>query len=53
MKILLINKFLYPKGGDAISTLKTGKLLSENGHEVVFWGMKHPSNNKLSFEDFF
>jgi hypothetical protein len=27
MRILLINKFLYPKGGDAIVTLATGGLL--------------------------
>ena len=44
MKILLINKFLYPKGGDAISTLNTGKLLSDRGHRVYYWGMRHPQN---------
>jgi len=53
MKILLINKFLFPKGGDAISTLETGKLLIRNGHDVVCWGMEHPSNRKFPFEDFF
>lgn len=53
MKILMVNKFLYPKGGDAISTLETGKLLTKNGHEVVFWGMEHPSNEKFPFEEFF
>ena len=44
MKVLLVNKFLYPKGGDAISTLTTGSLLSSKGHKVSFWGMDHPSN---------
>ena len=34
MKILLINKFLYPKGGDAITTLKTGQLLIKKGHDL-------------------
>jgi len=53
MKILLVNKFLYPRGGDAISTLETGKLLTKNGHEIVFWGMEHPSNEKFPFEEFF
>jgi glycosyltransferase involved in cell wall biosynthesis len=53
MKILLINKFLFPAGGDAISTLETGKLLIRNGHNVRFWGMKHPLNNKFPFEEFF
>ncbi|MDD5736900.1 MAG: glycosyltransferase family 4 protein [Candidatus Omnitrophica bacterium] len=53
MKILLINKYLYPKGGDAISTLNTGRLLTKMGHEVIYWGMDHPDNpeypNKESF----
>jgi len=53
MRILLINKFLYPKGGDAISTLTTGKILSANGHEVVFWGMDHPDNPPYPFQEYF
>lgn len=44
MKVLLINKFLFPKGGDAICTLETGRLLVEHGHQVVYWGMAHPAN---------
>ncbi|MBN2190500.1 MAG: glycosyltransferase family 4 protein [Candidatus Aureabacteria bacterium] len=47
MKILLINKFLYPRGGDAISTLETGRLLEKKGHKVYFWGMKHPLNREF------
>jgi glycosyltransferase involved in cell wall biosynthesis len=53
MKILLINKFLYPKGGDAICTLDTGKLLQAHGHEVVFWGMDHPDNPDYHHKDLF
>lgn len=53
MKILLINKFLYPKGGDAISTLTTGNLLSKKGHEVHYWGMKHPDNPEYPYKDYF
>lgn len=44
MKILLVNKFLYPKGGDAISTVNTGTLLATHGHQVAFWGMDNRSN---------
>jgi len=47
MKILLINKFLYPAGGDAISTLAAAGLLSSRGHKTVLWGMDHPSNMPL------
>jgi glycosyltransferase involved in cell wall biosynthesis len=53
MKILLINKFLYPRGGDAICTLDTGKLLRAHGHEVVFWGMDHPDNPDYPHKDLF
>jgi len=53
MKILLINKFLYPKGGDAISTLNTGKLLEKKGHQVFFWGMKHPKNPDFPYSEYF
>lgn len=53
MKIILVNKYLYPKGGDAISTLSTGKLLSDRGHDVVFWGMDHPLNRSYPYEDLF
>ncbi len=44
MKILLINKFIYPRGGAELSTLATGRLLREKGHTVFFWGMDHPEN---------
>ncbi|HHD83003.1 MAG TPA: glycosyltransferase, partial [Bacteroidetes bacterium] len=53
MKILLVNKFLYPKGGDAISTLSTGKLLFKKGHSVIFWGMKHPNNPQYLYSEYF
>ncbi|NOX91317.1 MAG: glycosyltransferase family 4 protein [Gammaproteobacteria bacterium] len=44
MKVLLINKYLYPRGGDAVSTITTGEILGERGHDVQFWGMSHPDN---------
>jgi len=51
--ILLINKFLFPKGGDAISTLTTGKILSAKGHKVFYWGMAHPDNPPYPLQDYF
>jgi glycosyltransferase involved in cell wall biosynthesis len=53
MKILLINKFLFPKGGDAISTLTTGNILKSFGNEVLLWGMDHPTNPPYPFSDLF
>ncbi|MBF0329899.1 MAG: glycosyltransferase family 4 protein [Nitrospirae bacterium] len=53
MKILLINKSLYPKGGDAVSTLTTGVLLVSKGHHVNYWGMNHPLNPDYPFKNYF
>lgn len=53
MKVLLINKFLYPKGGAEISTLETGRLLERKGHTVTFWGMDHPENPVYPHSDLF
>ncbi len=39
MKIALVNKYLYPKGGADISNLHTALLLKRRGHEVVLMGM--------------
>lgn len=39
MKVLVINKFLYPKGGAETYTLKVGEYLQAQGHEVQYFGM--------------
>lgn len=44
MKILMINKFLYPKGGAETYILKLGKILQEYGHEVQFFGLENNRN---------
>lgn len=49
----MINKFLYPKGGDAICTLDTGALLQRHGHEVIYWGLQHPQNPPYPHEAHF
>lgn len=53
MKVLLVNKFLYNKGGAAICTLNTGELLLSNGHKVIYWGMTHPLNPQYLYKDYF
>ena len=39
MKILMINKFLYPNGGSETYIFKLGKELQAQGHEVQYFGM--------------
>ncbi|MBD3246214.1 MAG: glycosyltransferase [Candidatus Omnitrophica bacterium] len=53
VKVLLVNKFLYPKGGDAICTLETARVLEANGHEAVCWGIRDPRNSSFPHEDTF
>lgn len=40
MKILMINKFLYPKGGSETYMLSLGSYLQGQGHEVQYFGME-------------
>ena len=44
MKILMVNKFLYPKGGAETYVLSLGKILEEQGHEVQYFGLKDEKN---------
>ena len=41
MRILLINKFLYPNGGSETYVFKLGSYLQSIGHEVQYFGMEH------------
>ena len=41
MRILMINKFLYPNGGSETYIFKLGDYLKAQGHEVQFFGMEH------------
>lgn len=41
MKVLMINKFLYPNGGSETYIFKLGESLQSMGHEVQYFGMEH------------
>ena len=53
MKVLLIDNYFYRKGGAEVVFLNTGNLLSERGHEVVYfsqtWDKNLPCNQALFF----
>lgn len=44
MKILMINKFLFPNGGSETYIFKLGAELIRQGHEVQYFGMEHEGN---------
>lgn len=41
MKVLIINKFLYPNGGSETYIFKLGECLKKLGHSVEYFGMEH------------
>jgi glycosyltransferase involved in cell wall biosynthesis len=41
MKVLMVNKFLYPNGGSETYMFKIGAYLETQGHEVQYFGMDH------------
>ena len=44
MKILFVNKFLYPRGGAETYFLKIGEELARRGHKVEYFGMYDEKN---------
>jgi glycosyltransferase involved in cell wall biosynthesis len=44
MKILMVNKFLYPRGGSESYMLKLGDCLKKLGHQVEYFGMYDDKN---------
>ncbi len=44
MKILLVNKFLYPKGGSETYVFGLGKILTDKGHSVEYFGLENKKN---------
>ena len=52
-RILLANKFYYPRGGDCTATLSLEKLLREKGHDVAIFSTHHPLNNSTNWSNYF
>lgn len=53
MKILQINKYLYPKGGAETYLLALADLLRQEGHKICFFSQKNPKNIKNDQEQYF
>ncbi|MBE6737631.1 MAG: glycosyltransferase family 4 protein [Ruminococcaceae bacterium] len=44
MRILLVNKFLYQKGGAETYVFKLGEMLTKHGHQVEYFGLENEKN---------
>ncbi len=53
MKILIINKFYYLKGGSERYAFELAKLLENHGHKVISFSMQDEKNIKSKFSKYF
>lgn len=53
MKILLVNKFYYRRGGDCVYVLNLEQLLKKHGHEVTVFAMDYPENIDTEWKRYF
>ena len=53
MKIILINKFYYHRGGDCTAVFGTEHLLRSKGHETAIFSTKHPDNTPSYWDKYF
>lgn len=53
MRILLVNKYFYRKGGAETYYFALAEGLKALGHEVAFFSMRHPSNEPSRWSKYF
>ena len=53
MRILLVNKFHYRKGGAETYYLTVGSELERMGHKVAYFSMRHPDNLPCRWDKYF
>ena len=53
MKILLVNKFHWNKGGSEKYYFELGQLLKKHGHEVAYFSMEDEKNIKTGDKEYF
>lgn len=53
LKVLIVNKFYYPRGGDCVCTLNLERLLGEHGVETAVFAMHYPENLESRWSRYF
>lgn len=43
-RVLIVNKFYYPRGGDCVVAMNLERLLKEQGHDVAVFAMQYEEN---------
>ena len=52
-RILIVNKFYYPRGGDCIVAMNLERLLKQQGHDVGVFAMHYPGNIDSGWNDYY
>lgn len=52
-RIIVANKFYYPRGGDCVYTIDLVRLLEAHGHEVAVFAMQHPDTLSTPWSKYF
>ena len=53
MRVLLVNKFCFIKGGDSTYMFNLAELLQQHGHSISYFSMHHPNNKVTAYEKYF
>ena len=53
MRVLLVNNYLYPRGGAERSLFRIADLLRANGHEVIYYACKFDENLPSAYDAYF
>ncbi len=53
MKILLVNKYHYLKGGSETYYFELGNMLKKNGHEIAYFSMEDEKNIRTNCKEYF
>ena len=53
MRVLIVNKFYYHRGGDCTAVFGLEQLLKDKGHEVAIFSMQKPENAPSSWDKYF
>ena len=52
-RVLLVNKFYYPRGGDCVVVLNTEAMLRDSGVEAEVFAMQYPQNLSARYSSLF
>ena len=53
MKILMVNKYFFVKGGSERYYFELSRILENHGHEVIPFAMRHPNNYESRYDNYF